>query len=319
MKSIAEFVRDGISNASELQDALQTAVRLEFSTIPPYLCAEWSIIEGEDPDGVGGTLKDIVRQEMYHFAIAGNILSAIGRTPKIATSDFLPKYPTNYLPGGIYQPEPVDLKPISPAQIHVFMQIEYPEFTPIAHKGADTPATIGDFYNTILKGLTDVNPDIKQDAFYINYGEVKQIKTLRDAQDAIDMIKEEGEGTSTSPDQNDKQNKLAHYYRFKEIYVGRRLIKTGDTWDFVGNGIQFPAKSVFSRPPDGSPEFNKALSTLLMDLEACWSSGTALGKSLEDMTNYDDPAKGLDQIGKELIKKGICPEFLWSDPTADRQ
>ncbi|MDX8502114.1 ferritin-like domain-containing protein [Mesorhizobium sp. VK4C] len=142
MKSIAEFVRDGISNLSELQDALQTAVRLEFSTIPPYLCAEWSITDGEDPDDVGGTLKDIVRQEMYHFAIAGNILSAIGRVSKIADSDFLLKYPTNYLPGGICQPEPVDLKPISPAQIHVFMQIEYPEFTPVADKGADTPATM---------------------------------------------------------------------------------------------------------------------------------------------------------------------------------
>ncbi|MGX9146453.1 ferritin-like domain-containing protein [Mesorhizobium sp. 128a] len=319
MKSIAEFVRDGISNLSELQDALQTAVRLEFSTIPPYLCAEWSITEGGDPDDVGGALKDIVRQEMYHFAIAGNILSAIGRTPKIANSDFLPKYPTNYLPGGIFQPEPVDLKPISPAQIQVFMQIEYPEFTPIAEKDADTPATIGDFYNTILKGLVEVNPDIKQDAFYISYGEVKQVKTLQDAQDAIGMIKEEGEGTSTSPDQNEQQGELAHYYRFKEIYVGRKLIRKGDAWEFDGDRIQFPTKRVFSRSPDGSPEFNKALSTLLIDLEACWSSGTALGKSLQDMTNYDDPTKGLDGIGKELIKKGICPEFLWSDPTTDRK
>jgi hypothetical protein len=43
MKTIAQFVQDGISTLSELQDALQTAVRLEFSTIPPYLCAQWSI------------------------------------------------------------------------------------------------------------------------------------------------------------------------------------------------------------------------------------------------------------------------------------
>ena len=48
MKTIAQFVRDGINNPAELQDALQTAMGLEFSTIPPYLCAEWSI-GSDDP------------------------------------------------------------------------------------------------------------------------------------------------------------------------------------------------------------------------------------------------------------------------------
>jgi len=39
MKTIAQFVKDRITSLADLQDALQTAMQLEFSTIPPYLCA----------------------------------------------------------------------------------------------------------------------------------------------------------------------------------------------------------------------------------------------------------------------------------------
>jgi Ferritin-like len=75
VKTIAEFVEQGINTLPELQAALQTALQLEFSTIPPYRCAEWSI--QTDPAGVGGMIHDIVVQEMVHFALAGNMLSAI--------------------------------------------------------------------------------------------------------------------------------------------------------------------------------------------------------------------------------------------------
>jgi hypothetical protein len=75
MKTIAQFVQDGISTPSDLQDALQTAMQLEFATIPPYLCAQWSI--NSDPSGVGAMIQNIVIQEMSHFALAGNMLTAI--------------------------------------------------------------------------------------------------------------------------------------------------------------------------------------------------------------------------------------------------
>jgi hypothetical protein len=38
-------------------------------------------------------IHDIVLQEMFHFALAGNMLSAIGGTPKIANPQFLPSGP----------------------------------------------------------------------------------------------------------------------------------------------------------------------------------------------------------------------------------
>jgi hypothetical protein len=77
MKTIARFVKDRVTSLSDLQDALQTAMQLEFSTIPPYLCAQWSI--DSDPSGVADMIENIVVQEMYHFALAGNMLTAIGR------------------------------------------------------------------------------------------------------------------------------------------------------------------------------------------------------------------------------------------------
>jgi hypothetical protein len=69
MKTITQFVREGIHNVSELQDALQTAMRLEFSTLPPYLCAEWSI-SGDDPNGVADLIGGIALQPTRSFCRA---------------------------------------------------------------------------------------------------------------------------------------------------------------------------------------------------------------------------------------------------------
>src|SRR6266702_7216455 len=157
MKTIAQFVSDGISTLSDLQAALQTAMQLEFATIPPYLCAQWSI--NSDPSGVGSLIEDVVVQEMFHFALAGNMLSAINGTADIANVSFVPTYPTNVLPGKIPQKLAVDLLPLSTQQLQVFMQIELPEFPPVALTALrDAPATIGAFYDTIAAGFTAINP-----------------------------------------------------------------------------------------------------------------------------------------------------------------
>jgi hypothetical protein len=102
MKTIAQHVQDGISTLNDLQDALQTAMQLEFATIPPYLCAQWSI--NSDPSGVGDMIRNVVIQEMFHFALAGNMLTAIKGTPQIANAGFVPSYPANALPSR-YPPE----------------------------------------------------------------------------------------------------------------------------------------------------------------------------------------------------------------------
>jgi len=306
MKTIAQHIQDGITTLADLQDALQTAMQLEFATLPPYLCAQWSI--NSDPSNVAGIIQDIAVQEMHHFALAGNMLTAIGGTPDVANSAFVPSYPTHVLPGGIPQTLAVDLQPLSLDQLQVFMQIEYPEFPPIALARASAPATIGAFYDTISEGFTTVNPTINPSAHSVNVPGSGQITSVADAQAAIQRIKIEGEGTEGSPDQPPVDGtQFAHYYVFKEIYTGHKLVQGQDGhWSFTGDPIQLPTAYPFSQStasPDPSLAFNQALTQLLIGLESCWTTGAR--PSIGDMFT-------LQSLGQDLIQQGIRPEFLWS-------
>jgi hypothetical protein len=314
MKTITQFVRQGIKDPAELKDALQTATRLEFSTIPPYLCAEWSIKPATDLDKVRTKIKGIVIQEMYHFALAGNMLSAIGGTPTIANPDFLPKYPTNQLPGCIHQDLPVDLQPLSEDQLEVFMQIEKPEFPPveIAAQLAVAPATIGEFYAALSTAFRDLTLVIDQNAHAIELPpNVFRINSIDDARGAIDKIKGEGEGAPGNPDQPANPDQLAHYYVFKEISVGNELKFDPTIQKLVpiaGKQLRFPGVFPFApstATPNPSTTFNTLLKQLLTDLEACWTTGA----------NFDDAARpDMDDLraeGLSLISRGIRPEFVW--------
>ena len=311
MKTIAQFVADGITSLPDLQAALQTAMQLEFSTIPPYLCGQWSI--NSDPGGVGDMIQGIVVQEMYHFALAGNMLTAIGGMPDIANAAFIPGYPTNVLPGGIAQKLAVDLQPLTPDQVQVFMQIEYPEFTPVAFTLKAGPATIGAFYDTIAAGFTAVNPTINPNAFAVKAGEATPIKSVADALAAIALIKAEGEGTEGSPDQPVQGQKgFAHYYLFKEIYTQKTLVQDASgKWGFSGAAIPFPTYYDFKQStvtPNPSLEFNQAVTKLLTGIQACWTSGASFRPSIGDMFT-------LQTLGTGLIQQGIRPEFLWAPST----
>jgi Ferritin-like len=293
MKSVAQFVRDGISDIATLQAALQTALQLEFSTIPPYLCAQWSIDQNNDPSDVTDLIEGIVVQEMSHLALAGNILAAIKGTPRLTDPGFVPSYPTNTLPGDIAQHMPVDLKPLSLDQLQVFMQIELPEFPPIEFAAlVQPPTTIGEFYTTLSNAIAAVNPPIDGHAHQIVFDEATAIQSVADAVAAITKIKGEGEGTPQSPDQPSGQ--LAHFYVFREIFRGR----TAD-----GTPIQMPTVLPFapsSATPDPSAAFNATLRKLLADIEACWTGGASL--SLDGM--FDLLSQGTD-----LITQGIRPGF----------
>jgi hypothetical protein len=303
MKTIAQFVQGGIKTPNDLKAALQIAMQLEFSTIPPYLCAKWSVDYNNDPDNVMSLIHGVVIQEMYHFALVGNILSAIGGTPAIANASFVPPYPTNSLPGGIAQKLAVDLLPLSSAQLQVFMQIEYPQFPPIALAAA-RPVTIGDFYDTIATSLSTEKPAINPNAYSVQ--SVDQIKTIDDALAAIQKVKTEGEGTPHSPDQPAVNgNQLAHYYVFKQIDKGKKLVPIGNTWDYVGTQIQFPNVFNFMKStanPNPSVAFSQQMADLLTNLQTCWTSGQPVDF---------DGMRQLQQLGIGLIQNGIRPEFVW--------
>jgi hypothetical protein len=307
MKMIKEYVEAGISSIDELKGALQLAMQLEFATIPPYLCAQWST--KNDPDRVEGVLHKIVSQEMYHFALAGNLLTAIGGRPAVANPDFLWRYPADTLPGGIAQENPVDLKPLNHEQLAVFMQIEYPEFPPVALLAAAAPTTIGAFYDTIIVAFQTLNPAIDSNAHAVDVPFSNRVKSIADAIAVIDRIKSEGEGLQGSPDQpSGDRAGFAHYYLFKELYIQKRLIKIGQKWSFDGAPIELPEVYDFKQShlvPSPSTDFNRMVSALLVDLEKCWASG----ESPNVAAMFE-----LQITGRNLIKNGVRPEFLWHAP-----
>jgi hypothetical protein len=311
MKTIANFVREGIQNPSELQDALQTAMRFEFSTLPPYLCAQWSIRRDDpDPGHVARMIRGIALQEMYHFALAGNILSAIGGAFAVTDPSFLPTYPTNELPGHIHQESAVDLLPLSKDQLKVFMQIEKPEFDPVqvAAALAERAATIGQFYTELSAAIKRLNPAFNANASAVVRGEAFRIPSILEAQRAIDKIKGEGEGVPGMPDQPDDPNHPAHFYVFEQMFLENVLVFDPNSGKLVrapNQPIPLP-KALDFKPdtstPSRSTKFNQILARLLKDLKACWTYGADIQTAVDDMGVLEDE-------GRSLIEQGIRPEF----------
>src|ERR1700744_3202406 len=97
LMSIPETQRD----LPWLKRSLQSAVELELSTIPVYLCGLWSI--KSDQSGIGSQLiRTVVWEGVIHMAIACNLLTALGQAPQIVSGYRKEiKYPTVGLPGGV--------------------------------------------------------------------------------------------------------------------------------------------------------------------------------------------------------------------------
>ncbi|MFI0420045.1 ferritin-like protein [Spongiactinospora sp. 9N601] len=310
MKTIREYVETGILSAEDLKGALQLAMRLEFATIPPYLCAEWSVKDFSHH--ARRALHRIVVQEMYHFALAGNLLTAVGGTPSLAHSDFLPVYPADELPGGIPQELPVGIRPLVKDQLAVFMQIEHPDFPPVGRLVEQPPPTIGAFYDSIQMTFQTSPPEIDPDAHAVRVPHARPIRTVADAIEAIDRIKIEGEGVPDSPTApTGGSTSHAHYYLFKELYVQRRLIKVDGQWSYSGESITLPEVHHFepsTAEPNPSLGFRRVLTRLLMELESCWTTGADVNDAAMS-TMFE-----LQSAGEALIERGIRPEFVWMQP-----
>ena len=267
-----------------LLTSLQYAIELEHSTIPPYLCAWWSV---KDPnDLVGGMISDIVNEEMAHMALACNMLTTLGGTPAINTPDFIPKYP-GPLPHGV-RPSltKVALVGLSRDVVHdTFMEIEYPEGGQLVAPPDETYATIGDFYDAILAAFQALPPasitgqhQVDDQIYDLGFF---TINNLTDVEKAIQQIKGQGEGTTLGPYEEGESGDFAHYYKFAEIYYGKKLIHNDQKqWVFEGDVIQFPDCLPMAEVPlggydgDDFDNFDKTYTSLLAQLHALWQNGS---------------------------------------------
>lgn len=249
------------SSSAELAELLGYAMQLEHSTIPPYLTALYSIHRNSNTS-VAAALKEIAVEEMVHMTMVGNIITAIGGAVNITGDDFIPKYPDT-LPMSVGDGLVVGLKKFSRELVHdVFMEIEKPEnpiHFPVAEaESARLYKTIGEFYLAIVDKIEELGDGIftgNTDKQLLNIDSTPPwdaLKPIVKAQDAIDSllwIIEDGEGTSSSP--FDGSGSLAHYYRFEEVYHGRKLVKDAEAengYSYSGSTIEFDETKVFDIP-----------------------------------------------------------------------
>ncbi|MBU7582484.1 MAG: ferritin-like protein [Nostoc sp. TH1S01] len=171
-----------------LKNSLNAAIELELATLPPYLCAWWSIKDDKAP--AAKLIRSVLMEEMLHMALVANMLTTIGGTPQIST--VLPSYPGN-LPGGVRPQLTVYLAGLSKTYLdEVCKQIEYPESGPIAFFAGETYPTIGAFYDAILVAFQELKPEMSgtnqltDDS--VGGHKLYAINTLADVETAINEI-----------------------------------------------------------------------------------------------------------------------------------
>lgn len=291
-----------------LRAALQIAVELELATIPPYLCAWWSIRDRSSE--AAGLISDIVHDEMFHMGLACNLLTAVGGTPRIDTA--VPAYPSA-LPGGVREGLTVYLSGLTrPYVLDVLMGIEVPE-TPLARQGASP--TIGAFYTALLDVFRDLGPVLATDRQLearIGSNSLRPLLGPDDVEEAVAVIKEQGEGSSFSPEppHGAHGDAPSHYYAFGEIYHGSRIRSTDGRWQYDGDPLPFPdVRPMGVVPaggwPDPAPDvrrllgrFDATFSRVLRALQLAWSRGSvrALGSAVHEMRALEEPALQLMEI-----------------------
>lgn len=306
------MAKNPIDTLKKLKAHLQIAIKIELATIPPYLCALYSIKERTNiiPAQI---IQSVVMEEMLHLCMASNLLNAIGGSPVIDESTTL-NYP-DFLPhnDGRFK---VGLLKFSKEAIDTFLLIEKPD------KDCPPPTkdkfhSIGQFYSAVRYALEDLekeyqkkgktiftgkaNKQITPEHYYGSGGKLIAVNSLSTAKLAIEEIVGQGEGIDGSISDGDPGTfgadvELAHYFRFMEVAAGRFFAR-GDSaqgaptgtaidvdWDSVYNMQANPKIASFKRDPDlykKALAFNKTYGELLNNINgACNGDPALLGQGI---------------------------------------
>jgi hypothetical protein len=253
-----------------LEELLQAAVELELATIPPYLCALYSM----RPEGnrqASLIVRSVVVEEMLHMVLAANVLNAIGGQPHVAGPAHAPRYP-HELPDGVV----LDLLPFGPEAVQAFLQVENPQYRggnlsgdhplvagrrPHLHQAraataGDGPKTIGAFYDEIIAELEqaaatsenalfcgDPARQVSPEYYYAGGGAPIVVTDLASARRALTEVVDQGEGNPAS--MYDVDGDLAHYYRFQQIAADRVYLGQDAPGDPTGPPLGVDYTAVF--------------------------------------------------------------------------
>jgi len=242
-----------IKDIGSLREHVYAAMQLEHATIPPYLTAFYSIKPGTNIEAAQ-IIRTVAVEEMLHLTLVGNLMNAIGGKPDLTQKGFVPTYPA-YLPDGETDFQ-VGLQRFSPEAIETFLKIErpaslgegqrstvartvHPDALRAARAGEENEEhffSIGEFYMAIEAGLMmlhaemgdalfsgDPERQITSEYYYSGGGKLIAVTDLESALAALDLIAEQGEGTTDNI--LDEDGEIAHYYRFHQLVAGKYYVE----------------------------------------------------------------------------------------------
>jgi rubrerythrin len=321
-----------------VKTALGQAIKLEHSTIPPYLYALYSLDPARN-GAIAAIIQSVVVEEMLHMTLACNILNALDGAPAIDDPSFIPTYP-GPLPGSVDSQLIVGLTPFSIDLVNdIFMEIEEPEHPlvfPVELAATEELLTIGMFYAKIKEQIVDLGDSVfsstpRNQVGPVYMDEAVIVTNVATAVQAIDTIVEQGEGTAASPKEMIGQE-YAHYYRFAEVYHGKKLIwnsKAGpgappnQQYIYGGAAVPFDQDGVYAAPtnpkaatyPAGSTErqacdtFNYTYTSLLKTLQTVFSGQPdQLDNAIGLMMSLKQQAKDM-MAGNTIAGKHAGPSF----------
>ncbi|MEU0965801.1 ferritin-like protein [Streptomyces sp. NPDC005917] len=292
-----------IATLESLREHLQWAIELEHATLPPYLCALYSLDPMRNPDAAQA-IGSVFVEEMIHLALAANLLNAVGGQPRLDPSTLLVPHPRP-LPHGDRSLQ-LSLVPFGEEALDMFLRLEQPA-RPGAPAEGDNYETIGQFYDAIERGLRhlcaefgekevfcgDASRQVTAGPFAHTGGQLTPVTDLTSALAALEEIVEQGEGTARGevwdgdhdifhPDRDE----VSHYYRFQELKLGRRYLRgdtpqSGPTGETVGLDLDgvYPMRPnpLLTDHPAGDlirtaqEEFNRAYGELLHQLDQAFN------------------------------------------------
>lgn len=305
---------------------MQSALKLEFATVPPYLSAAFSIRDGNEQ--ITQLIVRVAKEEMMHMTVVANLLNAIGVAPDIIAAT--PIYPFDL--DVIDPPLELNLQSFSLELVeNLFMQIETPE-DPVDYPSqlgfldeeAPLPETIGQFYEQIISLIeNDTIPNLfinaerdlyKQKKMSPNFSSVAYLNNedrakyeLADDFDFIITNKEsaaryltwivaEGEGASPY-DPLDAEGLPGHYYRFESIVKKRYLIPDQDVeenYSFSGGDLPFFPDGVHEFDPNAKVEDYAANRSVQRQMKRFNERYTEMIDQLQLAFNCPDPAHAQD-------------------------
>jgi hypothetical protein len=310
-----------IRSITGLRAHLQTAIELEHSTIPPYLCALYSIKDGTNADAAR-VIRSVVMEEMLHMALACNVLNAIGGSPAIDQPRFVPRYP-GYMPHS-RDSFLIGLEKFSPASLETFLKIEMP-VKPEAPPQDDKYDTIGQFYAAIEEALKrlcagnahfieDHSRQLTGESYYGGGGRMIAVTDLDSALEALEQIVDQGEGIQHTIFDGDAlvhgTAGYAHYFRFKEIAHGRYYTKHDKVDEPPGGGrLDVDWSGVYDMTPNPRAASHPAGSALRRKADAFNEIYSELLRALHETFN-GAPARLMESVALMYELKYLAVELM---------